>query len=1359
MNAGPSSQTFALHGDVSRQAADSIRGYAFQIWHSVHAWLDLPPEEFLFLEGAEDIDIVSATKATTVQVKDTAANITLRSTSVVAAISHFWDLRGKHPDLKVRFRFLTRSGIGIEKGNPFGVGVAGLEIWKSCAKEPALIEKLRSFLLGEKKISSSVSFFLKNATADEILHGLIEPIAWDTKRSGIGYVEQAVHRQLAYHGERFGIPYSDAVSVANRLLKEALNTASKKDHRVLDHALFLQVFEEETTQRIPLQELRGLRDGRSGLNPRPSDPHSLEISKVGQLQTGIPRMPPNAAERAELRSDVGRILDDTGLLVLNGSSGMGKSTLAKIVAQTIAEPWIWLSLSGQNTVQTAESMSQLSTLLDKEKQLRNLIIDDIDLSPAASHRFEEKLGGLLYTLNERQGRVIITSQKALTGSLTRGLQADPNSSCIVPPFQEKEITHLASLLGCSKQTLSARWSKIVRLKTSGHPQLVHAHLLNLKRRQWPEPSVEDLIKMPTEVAQERSEKRQQLVDQLCAEEQELLFRLSLVLGPFRRDHAVAIAEQPSELKNGGAIFDRLVGPWIESAGDEYYRVSPLLQGAVSEVRSKQKVQELHASVSRAIIECEPITCIEASPLLFHGFLGKCVEVLVKVAATLPSAPREVIRFVAQSADWFTRLSLENGKTLFPDNHAVSVMLRALQFRLAAASTPKTAAKIAEAWEAEILPGIGGKSYPLERVMFASAILIHFEIDLPANKVIGLLKELMELEKKWPSTEAPFPLLSDQASDLESGLIDNFDTLAMMLVPRCKTITFLEDLLKGLDALKPAMRNRITKRICATSLLARGLTDRPWISESDQASPDWSRCIATYQGMAKLALKWNTPLIGVCAIRSIAIIYDEYLHQSALALRTLDKLIAETGFASVLLDDARGTVLFHQGKFADSLKIWETILPLWPEPVEKHDPLAIFACRIAAVSASRLGDWEKAARLFIDGHERAKTADNAEMAAGLLSDAAYAWWKSGHNKIAIETFVAALTESDLLSDSRENLGAFKVKRLVGHILYWIANTISGRSLAHTMPPQAGICSDPEPHKKLLELPDANPEGPWLLLGEIEDRLRTGVDVTTRIKKRLSTSSLPAAAMFIAHGEIATAFRLLDFDHLPSLCMNLTREFRVLREAHPDGELYRMGNSSTDPEAFQANDQTIGGDLFVDALVSLAGTNGIENSIFQSWRNDAEALPAREPLRKVFDLAEHMLTAEHSDAALNMRNEPSRIGRMLASLRVSTSSRATADQLFYADTILLDTLPHDGWIKECAGPLAGLFSNHWLEQCKFRMGLRSPLLTIPAIRDACQSKAEGLQKAAQILVAARHAVSVRLPDRILEDFNRLATGTGE
>ena len=165
----------ALEGDPQRQASDTIRAYVYQIWHSLHAWLELIEEEILFLEGAEDFDVIGKDSATAVQVKDVKKNITLRSAGVIEAINNYWLLRRKNPKRKILFRFLTRSNIGMEKGSPLGKNVAGIALWNECSIESnEKIEKLRSFLLQENSLEKEILKFLSNTDTEELYTNLIE---------------------------------------------------------------------------------------------------------------------------------------------------------------------------------------------------------------------------------------------------------------------------------------------------------------------------------------------------------------------------------------------------------------------------------------------------------------------------------------------------------------------------------------------------------------------------------------------------------------------------------------------------------------------------------------------------------------------------------------------------------------------------------------------------------------------------------------------------------------------------------------------------------------------------------------------------------------------------------------------------------------------------------------------------------------------------------------------------------------------------------------------------------------------------------------------------------------------------------
>jgi hypothetical protein len=108
-----------LENDPKRVAVPALNGFSFQIWRSIHRWVTLKEGEVLFLEGAEDIDILGPGRAETVQVGETRASgpITLRSTKVLAAIAHCWEHQERNSE-PILFRFLTTSEPTREREDP-----------------------------------------------------------------------------------------------------------------------------------------------------------------------------------------------------------------------------------------------------------------------------------------------------------------------------------------------------------------------------------------------------------------------------------------------------------------------------------------------------------------------------------------------------------------------------------------------------------------------------------------------------------------------------------------------------------------------------------------------------------------------------------------------------------------------------------------------------------------------------------------------------------------------------------------------------------------------------------------------------------------------------------------------------------------------------------------------------------------------------------------------------------------------------------------------------------------------------------------------------------------------------------------
>jgi hypothetical protein len=122
-------------GDPAREAIDALKGYVYQMYQSALAWIELEPEEFLFLEVTEDYAVAAAGALNAVQVKETEHNVTINSDDIVASIDSFVDLRLKNPELQVRLRHLTTSRIGKEKFAEHRIGdTPTLEMWRKLAK-------------------------------------------------------------------------------------------------------------------------------------------------------------------------------------------------------------------------------------------------------------------------------------------------------------------------------------------------------------------------------------------------------------------------------------------------------------------------------------------------------------------------------------------------------------------------------------------------------------------------------------------------------------------------------------------------------------------------------------------------------------------------------------------------------------------------------------------------------------------------------------------------------------------------------------------------------------------------------------------------------------------------------------------------------------------------------------------------------------------------------------------------------------------------------------------------------------------------------------------------------------------------
>jgi len=529
--------------DSARDAAPSIRGYVYQIYQSTLAWLRLNVDEVLILEGAEDFDVHLKSSVVTTQVKDLTGNLTLRSKSIGEAINNFWCHCENNPDHKIQFRFLSTAEAGIEKGEPFGKGIKGLDIWRRIAEGTHDSAPLKQFLL-TLSLTESLRSFLSGASDKTLVEKLFRPIKWDLGQKTIEALQSDIENKLIFHGYKLNTSPHYSKSALPTLLKKIADGLTKKGRKEFTFGSFCSAFEEATRASIPRAEYEALKSG-GALMQLAATADALQFARlsVGPHSIGNPQpLVAGAAVRERVVEKISMPLADGKVVFLHGSSGLGKTNLAALLASHMGGNWKWMSLRGVPSIDVKSFLIRATLELNALDAHPSLVIDDLDLN--AINKFEYELIGLIATVKNAGSMVIVTGQNRPPMHILPKLWLQVECEISVPYFTEEEILETIAAHGLADTPLAQAWAKAILLTTSGHPQLVHARVRNLSAQNWNAADAGDIVR-PQDIERVRAEARNRLVQELPSDGARVLaYRLSLITGGFSRATAMALASSP-----------------------------------------------------------------------------------------------------------------------------------------------------------------------------------------------------------------------------------------------------------------------------------------------------------------------------------------------------------------------------------------------------------------------------------------------------------------------------------------------------------------------------------------------------------------------------------------------------------------------------------------------------------------------------------------------------------------------------------------------------------------------------------------------------------------------------------------------
>ena len=1360
--------TKPIQGDESRQAVAALRGYRYQILRSIHEWLTLSEGETLFLEGAEDFDRVSATQAEATQVKnvESRTKLTLRSAAAVAAIDSCWQLLKSNPGRMIRVNFLTTAATGIEEGAPFGFARPGIQVWEAASRgsEPqanASAEDLRLFLASEGRVRDDLLQFLRSASASDVRQQLLSHLAWHTNEPSIGDVEAAILRKLRAVCWERNVSTAFAEKIRDSLERVTWSTATKAADRVLRIEDFYHVFDEVTTVTLSSRALDGLLASVSALQMsgmRSLGTPSTALSIIGLSRTGPP--PPLIGKRiarGSLQREIAEALRNCGFAYVHGTSGTGKTTQAALFAHSGQEAFLWVNCRDAVEDQLRSQFDEVGRRVDAEPRYRYVVADDVD-GVRHGRALEELLPGLLYTLRHRNGGLVLTGDRPLSQRLSNVLSPTAGSAIAVGLFTEAEVRLLLREYGATESERLDVWARLILAKTSGHPSLVAAYISALAQSGFADPTIEDLLGTPTEIASARDEARLILANTLSPAQRDLLYRLSLLTGPFARNRALALAEVDPALPEPGDLFDLLVGPWIERVSDKEYRLSPLLLNAGSRANSETWTKSTYAAIATTWTRFREQTPWDVSTILFSATIGGNTQAIARLAMGLTSAKNEVWDALAEADVLFVHCYTEAGQT-FPGTSLEVFYARWVQLQLSARGNTKTYLAILDCIE-ESFPQ--SSTDPKLRVLRHMLLLQSIMSPVDALPIRRLIRIITDVEESWQlileelRRAAESKGVKSKAAKLRK-VSDVTNVLGVTLLRRVKHCDELIDLLPALDEMEPQLRRRCLAVFHEHPDMGRQLADAVWLSEYQSAVPRWEPLVKSLQELIEAAVRWGEFTLAQTLSSVLARILHEQLSENERALEVL-AAAPRGGNGAYLVKWEQAKILSQTGDATRAIALWsEALAGAHADPNANVVGTALLA-RNAGIAASNSGDWSQAARFAETAVTAARGAADARLVVGIIADASHAQWRAGDAARCVTLMAEALERLGSIPNGRKDVRDYYAHKAVGHLVTWMAG--QAKSENPRLPePSFGSCSYLEPSERILEVNPTPLEFSQAGLIALARSAGVRLQEFAPLLQRLRVAPYASVRFRVVESELAEAMATGNVAGVVDLVARLIAALIASREERDGGTPLWVPKPEIELDSLVSEQQWMAPDFWIlqlcNALLALAAAGSPIGSGISTWHAEAHTVRAPAAVCEWIRFIEQLAASDGSAWLATLRSSSGHwSGRIVAAALILDGESPDARLMLEAHATLLE-LHEWALASQFEAGVCRALSHAWREEATKRpFGLRAPRLHVPRMLEACNSVGEFWTKAARIFLAAAPAVDVRVPESITAGVRRLA-----
>jgi tetratricopeptide (TPR) repeat protein len=1038
-----------------------------------------------------------------------------------------------------------------------------------------------------------------------------------------------------------------------------------------------------------------------------------------------------------------------GVLWFHGSSGLGKSILAVLLARSQNVEWRVADLRELSGPAIHSVLVGIASTF-RQTGARGIVLDDIPAD--ADNALVSAMGQVAQAVADADGLLIVTCTKRPHPTLSSRLCLDDDAIIRVPYLTQEDVAHMVRGAGGDPQ----KWARTVyAFAGSGHPQLVDARVAGLEQRGWDEKELlADFVPLtdtPNDLEEERKAVRSRLLGELQPNAIELLLRLSLLQGNFDRPMALVTADTPTAVPQAGLVFDFLVGPWIEQLGPERYRLSPLLKDSGAAGIAPPLQRSIKTNVMNYLIQQRPFPADQLLQVFLIAFQQGDRTGLTWFGHAILSASanptRSQIRRLAQEVSVFALVDRGNDKPLVPGDIPLSTLLRFAQLRVAVATDDmKQAAKLVDRALAEKNYADAERRQLRDAMIFAT-VMLQPRIPIAPKRWLPMLLELVAT----PALRSVFTQTQTlPAASPFSGLPPTATHDEMMFIGRASALKSIEELAELIDALEQqpqAVRDRYLGAAARTNPSLHLIVAASWLTEVKRSGFDAKAAAATFHTLSETNSAQNNPDLAVELLCAEAIMLDEYGEDDDGALEVL-RVAQEAYPNNYRLNRQRQKVFYRHGEYAEALAEFEKFQDRLPKEFAVD---RAFAMREAGRSAAEIGELEKAGTFFEQAWESARVcgAGMKPMTAGLSADCAILDFDAGKHESALSLMRRALLEADGL-DPRAGLKQAFVKRVhIAPVLY-----MRGGAPDFPAARQArvyGMCSEPEPQEWFRDQPQAQPVFVWYQLAELEAEISQSQAVLTELRRRTASGGLlPLESMLVVSLAEAAA-RNLDVDRFLEALKTYPRaivEGVSSMRAWGGGDPFNMavGNLTpiSDGEWSNPKIAQTAKNAILSFVLACAATGRAD--IVANLRNKVTLVPA---------------LAKEVESLFSVIDEPSDNEQDVYVIISSIAGRLLHGEVFNADDVFLSAIYAFQFLEEsaiarpAAAALMSFYERVWLEILRDRaFSMRSPLTNGPIILAAIRKGETAKQRMANMVLATEAAARRGLSDNLRDQFSKAA-----